>query len=111
MEKNSDFFVVCCFFSKSTYLKDSFRNTIRVSNSLDPDQAQHFVGPDLGPNCLQRLSADNTSRQRVKDLEAKGKTVIPSCCALPVVQIPCQTSGQLHPEQHMYSAAGLLHDL
>ena len=30
----------------------------RVSNSLDPDQAQHFVGPDLGPNCLQRLSAD-----------------------------------------------------
>ena len=34
-------------------------NTIRVSNSLDPDQARHFVRPDLGPNCLQRLSADN----------------------------------------------------
>ena len=31
-------------------------------NSLDPDQAQHFVGPDLGPNCLQRLSADDKSR-------------------------------------------------
>ena len=30
-----------------------------MSNSLDQDQAQHFVGPDLGPNCLQRLSADN----------------------------------------------------
>ena len=28
-----------------------------MSNSLGPDQAQHFVGPDLGPNCLQRLSA------------------------------------------------------
>ena len=26
-----------------------------MSNSLDPDQAQHFVAPDLGPNCLQRL--------------------------------------------------------
>ena len=26
----------------------------RVSNSLDPDQAQNFVGPDVGPNCLQR---------------------------------------------------------
>ena len=25
----------------------------RVPNSLDPDQAQHVVGPDLGPNCLQ----------------------------------------------------------
>ena len=24
------------------------------------------VGPDLDPNCLQKLSADNTSRQRVK---------------------------------------------
>ena len=40
-------------------------NTIRVSNSLDPDQARHYVGPDhnvgpdLGPNCSQRLSADN----------------------------------------------------
>ena len=29
----------------------------RVSNSLDQDQARHFVRPDLGPNCLQRLSA------------------------------------------------------
>ena len=38
-----------------------FFNTIRVSNSLDPDQARHFVGPDLGPDCLQRLSADNKS--------------------------------------------------
>ena len=31
-------------------------------NSLDPD----FVGPDLGLNCLQSLSADNTNKQRVK---------------------------------------------
>ena len=23
---------------------------------------RHFVGPDLGPNCLQRLSADDNSR-------------------------------------------------
>ena len=30
-----------------------------MSNSLDPDQTGHFVGPDLGPNCLQRLSADD----------------------------------------------------
>ena len=36
-------------------------NTVRVSNSLDPDQARSFVGPDLGPNCLQRLSADDKS--------------------------------------------------
>ena len=27
--------------------------------SLDPDQDRHSVGPDLGPNYLQRLSADD----------------------------------------------------
>ena len=47
-----------------------FFNTIWVLNSLDTDQAGHFVGSDLGPNCLQRLSADKkkgaSSRQRVK---------------------------------------------
>ena len=29
-----------------------------MSNSLDPDQGRRFVGPDLGPNCLQRLLVD-----------------------------------------------------
>ena len=30
-----------------------FRNTIRMSNSLDnPDQTRRFVRPDLRPNCL-----------------------------------------------------------
>ena len=45
--------------------KKCFRNIIRVSNSLNPDQARQFVGPDLGPNCLQRLSADDTCRESV----------------------------------------------
>ena len=36
-----------------------------MSNSLDPDKARCFVRPDMGPDCLQRLSADSTSRQRV----------------------------------------------
>ena len=46
--------------TKSTFLKNYFTNTIRVSNSLDPDQVRHFVEPDLGPNCLLWLSADDT---------------------------------------------------
>ena len=54
------------FFWKSTFSKYSFTNTLRVSNSLNPVQAPHFVGPDLGPNYLQRLSIDDNSRQRVK---------------------------------------------
>ena len=49
------------FLPKSFFQKKSFRNIIRVSNSLGPGQARHFVGPDLGPNFLQRLSADDTS--------------------------------------------------
>ena len=40
--------------------KKKLRTTTRASNSLDPDKAQHFVGPDLGSNCLQMLSADNS---------------------------------------------------
>ena len=48
-----------------------FLNTIRVSNSLDPDQARQYVGPDLGPNCLQRLSADNKSPLAGKELNTK----------------------------------------
>ena len=54
-------------------------NTIRVSNSLDPDQARHLMGSDLDPNCLQRLSADDTSRQRVKSMYDKANRMT---CAL-----------------------------
>ena len=28
--------------------------------SLDPDQAQYFVRPDLGPNCLQGFQQKTT---------------------------------------------------
>ena len=52
-------FIIVPYFT--VWMLDFF-NTIGVSNSLDPDQARHFVGPDLGPNYLQRLSSDNKSR-------------------------------------------------
>ena len=52
-------FIIVPYFT--LWMLDSF-NTIQVSNSLDQDQAQHFGWPDLGPNYLQRLSADNKSR-------------------------------------------------
>ena len=47
------------FHNQLVLKKKSFRNAIRVSNSLDPDQEGHSVGSDLGPNCLHRLSADD----------------------------------------------------
>ena len=40
------------FFQNQLFSKTSFKNTIRGSNSFDPDQALHFVGPDLDLNCL-----------------------------------------------------------
>ena len=53
-------------FPKSSFSENVFRNTIKVSNSWDSDQARHFVWPDLSPSCLQSLLEDNTSKQRVK---------------------------------------------
>ena len=55
-----NFSCLCChlptFFKINFFEKKSFRNTIIVSNILDPDQDRHSVGPNLGPNCLQMLS-------------------------------------------------------
>ena len=31
-----------------------------MSNSSGPDQDRCFVGPDLGPNCLQRLTTEGS---------------------------------------------------
>ena len=42
----ADFFFKIHFFLS----QNSYRNTIRVSKSLDPGQTRPFVGPDLGPN-------------------------------------------------------------
>ena len=42
-------------------------------NSLDPDQTRHSVGPDLGPNCLERLLAEDTNWQGVKALTEIGE--------------------------------------
>ena len=48
-------------FSSADFLQNYFflknkppRTTIRVSNSFDPYQDRHSVGPHLGSNCLQK---------------------------------------------------------
>ena len=54
------FFMICCLlltFSKINFFEKFFQGCHQsVSNSLDPDQYQHSVSPDLGPDCLQRVS-------------------------------------------------------
>ena len=63
-------YVIVLFFPQKYYFsKNHFRNTIRVPNGLDSDQDQRTVGPDLIPNCLQRLSTDEkvaASKEKVK---------------------------------------------
>ena len=53
------FFCRLLTFFKVNFQKNYFGNTIRVSNCLDPDQDQQNVGLVLGPNCLQRLTAND----------------------------------------------------
>ena len=48
-------------------LRSNFMNAFRMPISLDPDEAQHFAGPELGQNCLQRLSADDRSPLAIKE--------------------------------------------
>ena len=54
--------LICCLlnFSKSTFSKKyQYHHSVKQFG-------QHLVGPDLRQNCLQRLSEDETSRQRAK---------------------------------------------
>ena len=46
-------------FPKDTFLKKYLNNTI---NSLDPEQAQHFVSPDWSLNCFQRSTVDDIGK-------------------------------------------------
>ena len=52
-----------------------FFNTIQVSNSLDPDQAQHFDWPNLGPTVCksyqQTTKVNLRARLGVKELNTK----------------------------------------
>ena len=57
-----------CFlliFLKFTF-KKFFQEYHQSVKPKDPDQDQSCVGADLGSNCLQRLSADDNSKQKLK---------------------------------------------
>ena len=48
-----------------------------MPNSLYPDQARRFDEPDLGPECLLRLSADDTDikfyKRHIKTMRPRGR--------------------------------------
>ena len=51
------------FFKMNFFQKKHFRNTIRVSNGLDPDQGQHSVS--VGPELVQTVCKGY--QQTIKD--------------------------------------------
>ena len=57
-------------FSELTFSKNTFKNTVRVSNSSFPDQDRRPVGPDLGPNCLQRLWVTKVAASKERVIRA-----------------------------------------
>ena len=62
-------------FQNQLFRKIHFRNQYHLSVKLFGFRSGwHFVGPDPGPICLQRLWADDTSRQQVTIC------IIISCC-------------------------------
>ena len=56
---SADFFFKISFLLLLLFFLIFSSNISRVSSILDPD---HPIGSDLGLNCLQRLSADGTSK-------------------------------------------------
>ena len=61
---------VCFLLSAAFFKSKFFQNTIRVSNGLDPDQAQQNFRPGLGPNCLQSLSADILVKKELTQMDS-----------------------------------------
>ena len=59
------FLAFCYHLLTFNFFKKSYRNIIRVSNDLYPDQNRPSVGTELSPNYLQMLSAD---KERVGNL-------------------------------------------
>ena len=67
---------------------------------MDPNQDRHSVGPDLGPNCLKSLSADNivfASKERVKIffLSLRHLSIFFLNCQISVIISVCTLLGKL----------------
>ena len=64
------FFIFGClliFFSKFIFFKNFFQEYHQSVKQFGSRLGRHFVGPDLGPNCLQKLSADDHRRHIAKE--------------------------------------------
>ena len=81
--------VCLLFFSNSTFSKKYFRNTISVKQ-FGSRSGPTFFGPDLGPNCLKMLSADDTSWQSSHIIYSVHGLNLLAECTIPTI---CRTEG------------------
>ena len=58
-------FLLSADFFQSHFFLKFFQEYHQGVKQFESRSGPTFVGPDLGSNCLPRLSADDTSRQRV----------------------------------------------
>ena len=97
------------FFFKITFSK-ILLGTLSVSNSLDPVKNRHSVGPDLGPNCLQRLSTDDKIRHWHTEL--KSNQQLGSYCKVSSDKLEWMTIPAVHcltlPPGNFYAFCRLL---
>ena len=77
-----------------------------MSNSLGPDQARHFVWPDLGPNCLQKVSAGKElnialcSRYKYQNLRSWSMVhCTDSTCIYPSISNRIKLANNVDPSQ------------
>ena len=85
-----------------------------MSNGLDSHQVQRFVSPGLGPNCLQMLSADDTSKHRVNKLAKKERADAFACCVpadIHIQQDLCKSATQNKHNKDLYSPVENQNDL
>ena len=61
------------FFQNRLSKKKFFQNYHQSVKQFGSRSVQTFGGPEPGPNCLQRLSADDTGKQRAKVGVVSGK--------------------------------------
>ena len=59
---SADLFFKINLFKK--FFQENYQSVKQFQMKTDILSDRHFVGPDLGPNCLQRLSADDKSHSK-----------------------------------------------
>ena len=74
---------------------------------MDPDQARRVVGPNLGPNCFQSLSADDTNKHVELALKTSSNIASLTICCFTSQVNSYGHGGTVSSPNHTFSWASL----